>query len=148
VRRIQRQRMKGWRMPEGAIYVGRPGPFGNPFRWDDDRATWLALALGQMADAAGRRVAAVMAYRSWMTDAPMPVPTREGRLGEFEYTSGRVVQVADLPTGMGLLMLSKMGPVIASPRPDLESLRGHDLVCWCPLDQPCHADVLLELANA
>jgi len=26
-------------------------------------------------------------------------------------------------------------------------LRGHDLVCWCPLDQPCHADVLLELAN-
>lgn len=27
-------------------------------------------------------------------------------------------------------------------------LRGHDLACWCPLDQPCHADVLLELANA
>lgn len=30
----------------------------------------------------------------------------------------------------------------------LPSLRGHDLACWCPLDQPCHADVLLELANA
>jgi hypothetical protein len=28
----------------------------------------------------------------------------------------------------------------------LEELRGKDLVCWCaPL--PCHADVLLELAN-
>ena len=27
-------------------------------------------------------------------------------------------------------------------------LRGHDLACWCPLDQPCRADVLLELANA
>lgn len=26
-------------------------------------------------------------------------------------------------------------------------LRGHDLACWCSLDQPCHADVLLELAN-
>lgn len=26
-------------------------------------------------------------------------------------------------------------------------LRGVDLACWCPLDQPCHADVLLELAN-
>ncbi len=26
-------------------------------------------------------------------------------------------------------------------------LRGRDLCCWCPLDQPCHADVLLELAN-
>jgi Domain of unknown function (DUF4326) len=30
----------------------------------------------------------------------------------------------------------------------LARLRGKDLACWCPLDQPCHADVLLELANA
>lgn len=27
-------------------------------------------------------------------------------------------------------------------------LRGKDLACWCPLDQPCHADVLLEIANS
>jgi hypothetical protein len=26
-------------------------------------------------------------------------------------------------------------------------LRGKNLACWCPLDQPCHADVLLRLAN-
>lgn len=26
-------------------------------------------------------------------------------------------------------------------------LRGKNLACWCPLDQPCHADVLLEVAN-
>jgi len=36
--------------------------------------------------------------------------------------------------------------------PGLDEIRaelaGHDLACWCPLDQPCHADVLLELANA
>jgi hypothetical protein len=35
--------------------------------------------------------------------------------------------------------------------PDAEDiraeLRGKDLACWCPLDQPCHADVLLEIAN-
>ena len=31
---------------------------------------------------------------------------------------------------------------------DLGSLRGMNLACWCSLDQPCHADVLLELANA
>lgn len=36
---------------------------------------------------------------------------------------------------------------------DLAELRGHDLACWCPLEDehgnrmPCHADVLLELAN-
>ena len=28
-----------------------------------------------------------------------------------------------------------------------DQLRGKNLACWCPLDQPCHADVLLELAN-
>lgn len=26
-------------------------------------------------------------------------------------------------------------------------LQGKNLACWCPLDKPCHADVLLELAN-
>jgi len=28
-----------------------------------------------------------------------------------------------------------------------DHLRGKNLACWCALDQPCHADVLLELAN-
>jgi hypothetical protein len=27
-------------------------------------------------------------------------------------------------------------------------LRGNNLACWCPLDAPCHADVLLEIANS
>jgi uncharacterized protein DUF4326 len=26
-------------------------------------------------------------------------------------------------------------------------LHGHDLACYCPLDEPCHADVLLAVAN-
>lgn len=30
---------------------------------------------------------------------------------------------------------------------DLSELKGKDLACWCPLDQPCHADVLLKMAN-
>jgi len=29
----------------------------------------------------------------------------------------------------------------------LHGLRGKNLACWCALDKPCHADVLLELAN-
>ena len=28
-----------------------------------------------------------------------------------------------------------------------ELLKGKDLACFCPLDQPCHADVLLEIVN-
>jgi hypothetical protein len=33
------------------------------------------------------------------------------------------------------------------PRHDIEELRGKNLACYCALDQPCHADVLLRLAN-
>lgn len=29
--RIQRKRTRGWRMPEGVRYVGRPGPYSNPY---------------------------------------------------------------------------------------------------------------------
>ena len=36
----------------------------------------------------------------------------------------------------------------SAARKGLKRLRGKVLVCTCPLDQPCHADVLLELANA
>jgi hypothetical protein len=35
--------------------------------------------------------------------------------------------------------------------PSIEDIRRHlagkNLACWCPLGQPCHAEVLLELAN-
>jgi hypothetical protein len=30
---------------------------------------------------------------------------------------------------------------------ELPALRGKDLLCWCPPGKPCHAAVLLELAN-
>lgn len=40
---------------------------------------------------------------------------------------------------------------VASSRHEREQarqiLRGKNLACWCPLDAPCHADVLLEIAN-
>lgn len=32
------------------------------------------------------------------------------------------------------------------PIDDIEQLRGKDLMCWCA-PNPCHADILLELAN-
>lgn len=33
------------------------------------------------------------------------------------------------------------------PSPYLWQLKGKNLACWCPLNQPCHADILLEIAN-
>lgn len=32
-------------------------------------------------------------------------------------------------------------------RMEIEQLRGKNLACWCKPGTPCHADVLLELAN-
>jgi Domain of unknown function (DUF4326) len=37
---------------------------------------------------------------------------------------------------------------VGRTRKNFPELRGKDLVCWCPLNRPCHADVLLEIANA
>ncbi|HEV7276677.1 MAG TPA: DUF4326 domain-containing protein [Devosiaceae bacterium] len=38
------------------------------------------------------------------------------------------------------------------PPPSLQAIRaelgGHNLACWCRPGTPCHADVLLEIANS
>jgi hypothetical protein len=85
MKRIQRKRVKGWKMPPNTIYVGRPTKWGNNF--------------------AG---------------------TKEG-----------LEQYREHIVGNGKFMRSF----------NLEELRGKNLACWCPLDKPCHADILLELAN-
>ncbi|MFA4084817.1 DUF4326 domain-containing protein [Mycobacteroides salmoniphilum] len=102
--RIQRKRTAGWRMPEGAIYVGRPSRWGNPWRVGD----WL------------------------MTHAGMPCGPHYG----CEFILTPEIAVA--------FYRQAFAPDAAEIRAEL---RGHDLACWCPLDQPCHADVLVELAN-
>lgn len=97
-KRIQRRRTRGWRMPAGAIYVGRPSRWGNPYTGNGDRAKAVAL------------------FREMLDRAP----TQDG-VTVFEQICAE--------------------------------LRGKDLVCWCPLKDehgqrvPCHADVLLEIAN-
>lgn len=43
----------------------------------------------------------------------------------------------------------KMAAPLTGPalRSRIAALKGKNLACYCELDQPCHADVLLELAN-
>lgn len=90
-RRVQRTRRKGGGMPEGAVYVGRPTKWGNPYHGDGpfDHAHVASC------------------YRSYV-------------------------------------MRPEMAAFRAAVRAEL---CGKDLACWCSLDQPCHADVLLEIAN-
>lgn len=117
--RIQRQRTPGWRMPEGAVYVGRPGKWGNPIPVFDVAAQYPSL------DARGVATLVVRDFR---------VLAEKGRLAfpNWRYARGW------------------RGPVEFA-YPSVEEIRaelaGRDLACWCPLSSPCHADVLLEIAN-
>jgi hypothetical protein len=130
--RIQRSHAKGWRMPEGALSVTRPGPFGNPWIVGPPSAVIVSrgvppILLPMTLTARG----AVDRFRRWLS-------------GEFGDVAG-----SDHPLyGLVLVpdyrheMLSRIG-----------ELRGRDLACWCPIISrgvyvPCHADVLLELVNS
>lgn len=43
----------------------------------------------------------------------------------------------------------KLSPGDPPSRADIRAeLKGHNLACWCRPGTPCHADVLIELANA
>lgn len=114
--RIQRKRTKGWRMPAGAVYVGRPTEWGNP--WTVGVEVQVSMG-GEIAVIPLTAATAVDCFRDLM----------ECRLSYqgINHPEDRCY--------------------VDGWHEALSRLAGRDLVCWCPLDQPCHADVLLELAN-
>jgi hypothetical protein len=70
------------------------------------------------------------------------------RVGEpYVPTAGAAVHMFRFrligPLAQPLPPESRMGWIQANAG----QLRGKNLACWCAPDQPCHADVLLELAN-
>jgi hypothetical protein len=127
-KRIQRKRTKGWRMPEGAVYVGRPTKWGNPFKATDTSAAFAAVATGGRGNVPRDRAhGAVCLY--------------------FRYLSG-----GEIECPITAMMANKEYAERGKPKPPRvteiqRELRGKDLACFCALDMPCHADVLLEIAN-
>jgi hypothetical protein len=117
--RIQLSRAKGWRKPEGAVVVarGRGRRWGNPFRVE---------------------------------------PCRGGEPGWWVVGGGGVASSADddqpwthaQATRYAVECFRQTIPPGSFRAHDARiELAGRDLCCWCPLDQPCHGDVLLEIAN-
>lgn len=65
--------------------------------------------------------------------------TRKGAVSAFEDW------LAGNPWACGADRFEDRRQAILARMPEL---RGKNLACWCRLDAPCHADVLLRLANA
>jgi hypothetical protein len=132
--RIQRRRTRGWRMPEGAVYVGRPTKFGNPFRvikskccptWDVEDDNGITYLIDHK-----------VAHRFSIDDRRRPGALEGARMEAVRLFND------DLTEWLGGRIENEPGL-----REAIRDLAGRDLSCWCPLDQPCHADVLLEIAN-
>lgn len=118
--RIQLRRIKGWRLSQvspSAVVVSRPSIWGNPYRVGSD-VTIIRSDGGRQQLLDISASTAVDLYRLWLAHAS---------IGDVPFTPTRLA---------------------------LTTLAGRDLACWCPLTDPhtggrypCHADVLLELAN-
>lgn len=124
--RIQRKRAAGWRMPDGAVYVGRPTRWGNPFRIH--RGHTSVGPPWSLAREAWHHIPASECTRAYVT------------------TSSRMDASAAVHLYRDLLRV-RARDERERLREWLAPLVGRDLACWCPLDVPCHADVLLEVAN-
>ena len=114
--RVQLSRAKGWRMPANTVKVDRTTGFGNPF----PIAKLKTRSCG--VDSFKWLVGTWTGPAMWILDTP--------------EEAARVSVVA-------FLEWARRGDI--ADRAAIE-LRGKNLACWCKLDAPCHADVLLELA--
>lgn len=122
--RIQRRRIKGWRMPRGAVYVGRGSAFGNPVACTPHGCELKPCGCPECEPYR----CCVKVFREYIMSG---IENRDSRTGSFVIAFD------------GLDGYPYRNEMVRR----LPELRGKDLACWCPLDKPCHADVLLELSN-
>ncbi|WP_442884732.1 DUF4326 domain-containing protein [Arthrobacter sp. Soc17.1.1.1] len=118
-------------MPAGAVYVGRGSRWGNPyavkreggFMWVEPDGKHLVCSTNREENLRERRTEAVAMYSDLIERVSLDTVDPKIRHDDLGVWDGRIKQNVRA------------------------ALAGKDLACWCPLDQPCHADVLLELAN-
>ena len=125
--RVQLRRVKGWKMPPNTVSVARPSRWGNPYHVDTIRQ-----GITQSWDWSGNTSGAL--WHIWAGAGSEDLPYR------------------DLAAQVSVEMFRRLCARFAEVDPEdyeawLAPLRGKNLACYCPLDRPCHADVLLELAK-
>lgn len=135
--RIQRQRTKGYRLPEGSVYVGRPTRWGNPFKVipEPNHPRWAGPRLSVVQDSFGR---------IWeLPDMPLVIVGR-ARAAQVSRIAAARYAVDLFEVHIGAMGNYEYDEAKLS---ELRALAGRDFACWCPEWFPCHADSLLTLAN-
>lgn len=149
-KRIQLSREQGWRKPPNTVSVARPSRWGNPFRVGSVQTGLV-------------RVPGALSGQTWEYEGRI---SGDGNRHDYHHPDGEVtvchVRYATVDEVVELYrraLLRQPDPAIAaawgsrSPvRVTADDVRrelaGKDLACWCPVGQPCHGDVLLEVANS
>jgi hypothetical protein len=132
-KRVQMSRQRPWRADNpDAVIVARPSKWGNPFAAKIPQSH--RGGPGEVGQATMTRQMLADEYREWLLTPTYLNQTRDGDWVQMSHAS--------YPSLLGIPF---------EGRPTLEQIKselaGRDLACWCPTSQPCHADVLLELAN-
>ena len=71
--------------------------------------------------------------------------TRPGKpQPEWEVSTSDQYAAQKMAVGLYGEYLAQQSDLVTRAR---RELAGHDLMCWCPEDQPCHADILLRVAS-
>lgn len=119
-KRIQRKRTKGWKLPDNTVCVSRPSKFGNPYK-----VVPFGKSFGVL------------------------IPALEDNNGMVLMGFDRLFKTRyDACTHAVELFKDYLEKLRPFGNAQLEELRGKDLACWCREDEPCHADILLEMANS
>ena len=135
-RRIQRRRTKGWRMPVGAIYVGRRYSVIGSGKWSNPFFIGGYFKRGDLVGDYRGPFRMLYSQRGIWRPEDIEAALCEG------YT---LIETAEQAVEWYQWYVSTWSAeFIAACKAELE---GRDLACWCPLDQPCHADILLGIAN-
>lgn len=125
-------------MPENAVSVARPSRWGNWYK---------VVQLGDRYRDQERFIAALPDPDAYLVEQIDKWGMRTGsQWGGFADKSEAIAFAVELHRRSMLATRADLDGLIHHKH-YLQDLRGKDLACWCPLDQPCHADVLLELAN-
>ncbi len=121
LKRVQRKRTKGFKLPENTKCVNRGTKWGNPIKLDGDMiyidASYRRTILDPWVYVCQGDIYTVINLYCGLWDGSRIINA------DFRHWNKKFQKL------------------------NLSELKGKNLACFCPEGSPCHGDVLLKLAN-